>query len=230
MFVRFRATRTRLQLSLITTRRVEGRVRHEHVASLGSVRAPATAIDRLEFWQQLHERLGRLNNRIDAETFGKVMTAVHERIPMVTQDEQRELKIQTAEEDARFAQSLHDMHEETVDGHRDIGVRSQAAIADGEAQMGDLAKVAERANQTAEKLRRGEDVPSKIKRPMTRKEFMAAIGWNEADVRHSNVLIELERSGLTKQAIQAVSIDQKHTRAVFRKLLRNHQRRSAGGD
>jgi hypothetical protein len=36
MFVRFRPTARRLQLSLITTRRSAGKVCHEHIASLGS--------------------------------------------------------------------------------------------------------------------------------------------------------------------------------------------------
>jgi hypothetical protein len=37
MFVRFRQTPRRLQASLVETRRSNGKVRHEHIASLGSV-------------------------------------------------------------------------------------------------------------------------------------------------------------------------------------------------
>lgn len=37
MFVRFRQTRKRLQASIIETRRADGKVRHEHIAGLGSV-------------------------------------------------------------------------------------------------------------------------------------------------------------------------------------------------
>jgi len=36
----------------------------------------------------LHERLAQLSNRLDAETRGKVMVAVHARDPMVTPEEQ----------------------------------------------------------------------------------------------------------------------------------------------
>ena len=35
------------------------------------------------------ERLDQLSNRLDAEMRGKVMDAVHVRVPMVTPDEQR---------------------------------------------------------------------------------------------------------------------------------------------
>jgi hypothetical protein len=45
---------------------------------------------RIEFWRELHERLAPLSNRLDAETRGKVMVAVHARVPMVTPEEQRD--------------------------------------------------------------------------------------------------------------------------------------------
>lgn len=49
MFVRFREAGRRLQVSLVETRRHGGKVRHEHVAMLGSVELPATVADRLAF-------------------------------------------------------------------------------------------------------------------------------------------------------------------------------------
>jgi hypothetical protein len=89
MFIRFRKPKDRLQVSLVASRRVANKVAHEHLASLGSIADPATAYDRLEFWQRLHQRLARLGNRVDAADLGKVMAAVQARIPMVTPDEQR---------------------------------------------------------------------------------------------------------------------------------------------
>ena len=65
MFVRFRQSPGRLQLSLIETRRVGGQVRHEHVASFGSIKTPPTVAGRIIFWQRLHERIGKLSNPID---------------------------------------------------------------------------------------------------------------------------------------------------------------------
>jgi hypothetical protein len=56
MFVRFRQSRLRLQVSVLETRRIEGKVQNEHVASLGSVEVPPTVPERLAFWQRLHER------------------------------------------------------------------------------------------------------------------------------------------------------------------------------
>jgi hypothetical protein len=58
----FREAGRRLQVSLVETRRHGGKVRHEHVAMLGSVALPAAVADRLAFWEGLHQRLSRLSN------------------------------------------------------------------------------------------------------------------------------------------------------------------------
>ena len=223
MFTRFRKTKSRLQVSLVTTRRVAGKVMHEHVASLGSIADPASAYDRLEFWQRLHERLGRLGNRVDAADLGKVMAAVHERVPMVTPDEQRELRLKTAEEEARLAQSFHDMHAEAVTGQKGLIARAQVSVSQGEAAMVDLAQDATKTSERAERLRRGEDVSGKISRPMTQNEFMKAIGWTKADVRHSKVIQRLYELGAAEDAIRAV-IDDRLKQSVYRKVLRERLR------
>jgi hypothetical protein len=89
MFVHFRETPYGLAMSLVENRRENGKVRHEHVVSLGSIETPPSVAARIEFWRELHERLAKLSNRLDAETQGKVMGAVHARVPMVTPEEQR---------------------------------------------------------------------------------------------------------------------------------------------
>ena len=91
MFVRFRQTAYGLQVSLIQTRREGGKVRHEHIAGLGEIIVPASTADRIDFWRSLHDRLSALSNRIGDEQ-GKILGAVHERIPMPTPYEQRDVQ------------------------------------------------------------------------------------------------------------------------------------------
>jgi hypothetical protein len=86
MHIRARLHRRRLQISLIDTRRVEGKVRQEHVASLGSVPPDMTVQDRLAFWTQVHPRLSRLDNRLDGASRARLMGALHKIVPMVTPD------------------------------------------------------------------------------------------------------------------------------------------------
>jgi hypothetical protein len=98
MFVRFRQSLRRLQLSLVETRREGGKVRHEHVASLGAIPTPLTVAGRVEFWQRLHQRLGRLSNRLDGEMQTKILGAVHARVPMPTVDEIHALNLEEAKQ------------------------------------------------------------------------------------------------------------------------------------
>jgi len=63
MFVHFRETPYGLAMSLVENRRENGRICHEHVASLGSVETPPSVAARIEFWRGLHERLAQLSNR-----------------------------------------------------------------------------------------------------------------------------------------------------------------------
>jgi hypothetical protein len=77
MFVHFRETPYGLAMSVVENRRENGKVRHEHVLSLGSIETPPSVAARIEFWRELHERLAELSNRLDAETRGKVLGAVH---------------------------------------------------------------------------------------------------------------------------------------------------------
>jgi hypothetical protein len=67
MFIRFRQTkrRPRLQVSLVETRKEGRRVRHEHIASLGSIALPFSTTDRVAFWEKLDTRLAALANRME---------------------------------------------------------------------------------------------------------------------------------------------------------------------
>jgi hypothetical protein len=88
-WVHFRETPYGLAMSLVENCRENGKVRHEHVVSLGSIEMPPSVAARIEFWRRLHERLDELSNRLDAEMRGKVVDAMHVRVAMVTPDEQR---------------------------------------------------------------------------------------------------------------------------------------------
>src|SRR5712691_5274873 len=107
MFVRFRSSRERLQISLVEARRLNGSVRQEHVASLGSIAMPPSITGRVRFWNRLHERLAKLSNRLGAEEQAKVLAATQKsrcrrltnsappssRTPRPTPDSGRRLRI-----------------------------------------------------------------------------------------------------------------------------------------
>ncbi|SEB85140.1 hypothetical protein SAMN05444161_0006 [Rhizobiales bacterium GAS191] len=134
MFVRFRETSHTLQLSLIETRRVGGKVRHEHVATLGAVPRPASTADRIAFWSRLHHRLAKLSNRIDAEAQGKILGSVHAKISMPTADEQRALQMENAKADVQYWESMQAIHVGTATDHKGLIGKAQQVGARGEAE------------------------------------------------------------------------------------------------
>jgi hypothetical protein len=166
MFVRFRATTCRLQVSLVETRRANGRVRHEHIASFGAVEVPLTIRGRAAFWQRLHERLAKLSNRIDATAQAKLLGEVHARIPMVTIDELVEVKVENAEADERLWSSLREMHEEQTKSLKQLAAGAESGIAENQSAADDAAAKAAEAKERVERLKRGEDVPGGLGKPV----------------------------------------------------------------
>jgi hypothetical protein len=57
MHIRSRLHHRRLQISLVETRRIDGKVRQQHVASLGSIPPDMTIQHRVASWTQLHPRM-----------------------------------------------------------------------------------------------------------------------------------------------------------------------------
>jgi len=187
MFVRFRQNKSRLQVSLVETRRSGGKVRHEHVASFGSVEWPPSAEARIAFWQRLHERLATLSNRVDATAQAKILGEIHARIPMVTLDEQRALQLRNAEADERFWSSLHDMHAGTVEDHKGLAAFVERKVVEGQAEMAKAATHRDTAKERRERLERGEDVPGGLGKPFSREDAERIIrdaGWTTSDIQH----------------------------------------------
>ncbi len=152
MLARFRQTATGLQCSLVETHRIDGKVHHEIVASLGPVPASPSVADRIAFWRRVYETLAELANRIDAETQGKIISAVHSRIPIVTPDEQRATRVRPR---PRGPQRTP----------RDDGVDERPQ------SEAEVAKAAELAKERVTPADRGESVENGPGRPTTAEEF-----------------------------------------------------------
>jgi hypothetical protein len=159
MFARFRRVEShlqiRLQVSVAESHRVAGKVRVEHIASLGSVGEPATNAERVAFWGNLHRRLDALSNRIGEDDRAKIIGAIYARIPMVTVDEQRALQRENAEADARIWTSLQDMNAEMAKGQREVAAMASKAAAGAEAGAVEAAEKAAIARNRLDRLAKG---------------------------------------------------------------------------
>lgn len=225
MFVRFRQRGCRLNLSLVETRRVDGTVKHEHIAALGSVVFPFDVENRVQFWTQLHPRLDRLSNRLAGKDLATVLGAIHARIPMVSTDELRALKLAAEQSAVQAWESLRDMHAEAAEGHENLGAKATGAAAKAKQIAAEASEFAATAKHRVAQLERGEDIAAGIAkldvRQMLRKE-----GWTDADMRHAINLHELHMSGLGVDVLTNLMMrhEQRFERRLVRQLLRGIER------
>jgi hypothetical protein len=229
MFVRFRQAGHRLQASLIETRRVDCKVRHEHIAMLGSIIMPPSISDRITFWTRLHERLAKLSNRVDAADQGKIMGAVHARVPMVTPDEQRALQLENAKADVKFWDGLADMHAATAQEHKGLAATAERAAAAGEIERAKAAEHAELTKDRIARIERGENVSGGLGKPMTREDFereLIKVGFTKEHLRHCEQVNEVSKA-LGFEALKKAILDAKDRseRRVVRGLHREVLRR-----
>jgi hypothetical protein len=222
MFVRFRQTPSRLQVSVVEGRRVGGKVRHEQIASLGSILVPATIADRVAFWNRLHQRLAKLSNRIGADEQGKILGAIHVRIPMVTIDELRTLQRENSEADEKFWAGLQGMNAELAEGHKEVAAKSARLAGDAEAGAAYAAAKASVAKDRIERLAKGEDVSGGLGKPMTRKALLKAAGITESQARHAERVHSLGDVLFEKFVQAGIEGMLRGEKSAERKFLRRH--------
>jgi hypothetical protein len=222
MFVRFRPSRLRLQVSLLETRRIDGKVRNEHVASLGSVEMPQTIETRIVFWQRLHERLAKLSNRLDATMQGKIFTDIHGRIPMVTPDEQREVQLRNAESDAQFWTSMRSMSEGNFMGLKRLASDAECQMAEIKPQIENAEAKAATARDRIGRLQNGETVNGGLGKPRTREDMITMLGLSKELARHCLAVAELasEEGDYRKLLDQIIQAKERAEYATVARLLR----------
>jgi len=184
MFVRFRESAYRLDLSLVEAVRRDGKPRHQHVASLGSIRQPPSTADRVTFWHKLYERLAELANRVDAEAYGKILGAARARVPMATAAEPHELQLANTRADAETSSWLSSAQELLADGNQGLASRAEQTVAASRGAAKESAEVAQAAKDKIERLERGEDLAGGLGQPMTYEEILVKAGFTKKDLRH----------------------------------------------
>ena len=219
MFVRFRQSCDRLALSIATTERATGKVRAEHIASLGSISLPLTVADRIQFWHRLHERLARLGNRVDSEAQAKLLASIYERVPMPTMDELHAEQLKNAEDDERFWQTVSDTQKEMAEGYELTAAAAGANAVAARAAMTEAAERAAAIHERIEQLKRGESV-SGFTKPLSYKEALRKMGWTASDVRHADRLGQIERMGAFNEYVKSSTPSRRRDQAASRAFLR----------
>jgi hypothetical protein len=193
MFVRFRETDRHLQVSLAAARWINGRPRQEHIASLGSVPHSPSAADRIAFWTRLHQRLDALSNRVDAEQGRAILATIHARVSMPTPDDQQAVRLERAQADVKFWQSLADAQADDTEGRKGLLASTQRAIAEREKASAETAAKAQAAKDRLARVEHGEVVA--VPTPLTRKDLLRITGMTEAEVRHCEQVADIADRG-----------------------------------
>jgi hypothetical protein len=186
MPVRFRQSPRRLYLSLDETRWESGKVRHDYVASLGAIATRPTIADRIYFRTSLHQRLGRLANRLDDAMRAKILGAAHARVPMPTQDEIHALQLEHARQHETAWRVRQIQTEGIVEAHKVLRDGASKLVSKGEPLLAVAAEELTAAKERRERIERGEIVPLPGKPPSLKE-----LGMTPAHARHALTLAEL---------------------------------------
>jgi hypothetical protein len=222
MFVRFRQMKTTLQVTLLVGRRVNGRVRHQQVAALGSVKLPLDLDRREGFWRRLHERLGRLRNRLDAAAQAKIMREMHARVPTVTADERREHEVALAEGERRLWDCMRDLLAERAAGLEDMTSKATASSAEARKSAEDAEARSAAAAERLERWCRGEDAPRG--KAVDFEQILRDAGWTAADLRHARVLAALPEEAVHSLTAPTLAAGERAKRVPARGSYRRSQR------
>lgn len=218
MFVRFRETKSTLQVTLLAGRRIGARVRHEHIAALGSIKMPATIEGRDAFWRRLHETLGRLGNRLDAATQAKLLGDIHARVPLVTNDERSAHAIEQAEHERQVWDGMRGMLDERAAGTAAMAASATATSAADREAAADAAARAATAQERIERLRRGETVAES--KPIDVEQVLREAGWTRADEKHAMMAAELPEGTIATIVEEVSKASRRAERATVRRLWR----------
>jgi hypothetical protein len=123
MFVRFHKHHpTRLYVSLVENRRLDGTIRQMHVASLGALAAEQPSVrERSETWRTLHEVIARKG--LAGNVAAKLMTALQLCVPLPTMEEIGAAELAEAEHDSAFWQSILGQTAKLIECHKELKVR-----------------------------------------------------------------------------------------------------------
>jgi hypothetical protein len=191
MFVRFQHQGTRIYARLIQTRRISGKVQSEYIGALGSVDTAVSVRERLAFWAKLPERLTRLGNRLGTDEHTRILAALHARIPMVTEEEQRAIQQENAKDDEMFWEAMRDTNAATAEGHKHLIASAEAKRKEHERLADEAAKRREIARERLAKLSRGESVTGGLGKKLDMAAVVKAAGLTPKEVRRALLMASL---------------------------------------
>src|SRR5580700_3013010 len=109
----------------------------------------------VSLWAKLPGRLARLANRVGVDEHGKIYGALHDRIPMVTPEEQGAVQEENFKDDERFWDTMRDLNAASVEEHKSLIASAEAKLKGHESAAADAGEKLETAKNRLQRLQRG---------------------------------------------------------------------------
>jgi hypothetical protein len=128
--------------------------------------------------------MGRLGNRVSAEQQGKLLASIHERVPIVTPDDQQSVQLRNAESEETFWANMREMGEQQIAGYEKLIAGIQHRIANLKAANETAAGLAGSARERIEKIRRGESVEGGLGREIDFERMLRQMGFSDKAISY----------------------------------------------
>ena len=139
---------------------------------------------------------------------------------MVTIDELVEVKVENAEADERLWSSLRGMHEGQAEGLKQVAATAERGIAENRSAADNAAANAAEAKERVERLKRGEDVPGGLGKPVDFDQICRDAGLSAADLRHYENVAALPEEVMPTLRDMILAESERARRRLVRMLLR----------
>jgi ATP-dependent exoDNAse (exonuclease V) beta subunit len=208
-------------VSLRECRRVAGKPRCEHIASLGSIPVPMTITDRVGFYRRASERLKSLANRIGAEDKKKIVAALHTKIPPLTDDDIRTVQRENAEADKNFWEGLERLNEDMGKRKKDFGEAMLRVAADLKAAQEAATKEVCAARDRLDRLAKGDDVKGGLGKPIDLDEVLRKAGVTKKELRRWKQIALISDLGAGDELLnETIKSFRRAETATHRKVLK----------
>jgi len=141
---------------------------------------------------------------------------------MPTQDDQRVVQFEAEKADARFWETLRDVHAERAEGNKGVTATVARNIAEDEAGAAAAAAKLKAATERVAKIERGEDVGT-IPKPMTSKEMSKVLGMTAAEIRRCQCVAELGEGVIPKVVAASMKRSRRAEYTAVRAMLRRQR-------
>jgi hypothetical protein len=124
---------------------------------------------------------------------------LHDRIPMVTPEEQRAVQEENFKDDERFWDTMRDLNAASVEEHKSLIASAEAKLKGHESAAADAGEKLETAKSRLQRLQRGESVSGGLGKKLDIVAIMKAAGITLGDLRRMRLY-----GSLTKREFESL--------------------------